>query len=237
MSVIWHDLECGRYHADLPFWQALANAHPGPILDVGAGTGRVSLPLVGDGHVVTALDLDAELLRELKRRAGDRPVTTVIADAREFHLRTQFGLVLVPMQTIQLLGGPSGRRAFLSRAREHLLPGGRVAVALADQLEEFEVVSGGPGPLADVCELDGVVYSSAPTAVRIEGSGFVLERRRDVVTVGGDLTTEEDRIHLDRLDPDGLEAEARAVGLTPGRRAEIAPTRDYVGSVVVMLDG
>jgi SAM-dependent methyltransferase len=236
MSVIWHDLECGRYDADLPFWRTLANAHPGPILDVGAGTGRVSLPLARDGHDVTALDLDADLLHELERRGADLHVATVAADARAFDLGRRFGLILVPMQTIQLLGGGDGRREFLACAREHLLPGGCLAVALADQLDEFEVVAGGAGPLPDVCELDGVVYSSAPTAVRSDAGGFVLERRRDVVTVGGDLITEEDRIHLDRLDPGQLEAEARAVGLTPRRRSEIAPTTDYVGSVVVMLD-
>jgi hypothetical protein len=139
------------------------------------------------------------------------------------------------MQTIQLLGGPDGRRAFLHHGREHLAPEGRIAVALADELEEFEVRAGGPGPLPDVCELEGVVYSSAPTAIRADDDGFTLERRRDVVTAAGDLTSEEDRIHLDRLDPDQLEADARSVGLIPRSRAEIAPTHDYVGSVVVML--
>jgi SAM-dependent methyltransferase len=236
VNVIWHDLECGRYDADLPFWRTLATAHRGPILDVGAGTGRVTLDLARAGHDVTALDIDAGLLQELERRAADLRVATIMADARDFDLGTRFGLVLVPMQTIQLLGGPDGRRAFLDRARQHLLPGGRLAVALADQLEEFEVVAGRPGPLPDVCELEGIVYSSAPTAVRTDGGGFVLERRRDVVTAGGELTSEEDRIHLDRLEPGQLEDEARAAGLMPRRRHEIAPTREYVGSVVVMLD-
>jgi SAM-dependent methyltransferase len=235
MSVVWHDLECGRYEADLPFWRSLARAHRGPILDVGAGTGRVTLDLARAGHAVTALDLDAELLDELARRRGKLDVTTVAADARDFALDTRFGLVLVPMQTIQLLGGPDGRRAFLHHGREHLAPDGRIAVALADELEEFEVRAGGPGPLPDVCELEGVVYSSAPTAIRADDDGFTLERRRDVVTAAGDLTSEEDRIHLDRLDPDQLEADARSVGLIPRSRAEIAPTHDYVGSVVVML--
>ena len=42
MSVIWHDLECGAYAEDLPLWRALAAEHGDPVLDVGAGTGRVS---------------------------------------------------------------------------------------------------------------------------------------------------------------------------------------------------
>jgi SAM-dependent methyltransferase len=236
MSVIWHDLECGRYDADLPFWRALAAERSGPILDVGAGTGRVALPLAQDGHTVTALDLDAQLLGELDRRAGDLGLVTVAADARGFSLEARFGLILVPMQTIQLLGGAEGRQAFLSRAREHLHPGGRLAVAVADQLEEFEVVAGGPAPLPDVCECDGVVYSSAPTAVRSHGDGFTLERRRETVTAAGELNFEEDRIYLDALEPQRLEMEGRGAGLRVARREAIAPTRDYVGSVVVMFD-
>ena len=53
-AVIWHDLECGRYRADLA---AVARAAPTrsaaegePVLDIGAGTGRVSLDLARDGH-------------------------------------------------------------------------------------------------------------------------------------------------------------------------------------------
>ena len=236
MSVIWHDLECGRYEADLPFWRVLARRYQGAVLDVGAGTGRVTLELARAGHAVTALDSDSELLEELRRRARDLDVSTVVADARDFELGTRFELCVVPMQTVQLLGGPDGRQAFLQRARAHLVPGGRLALALADELEEFEVKARGGGPLPEVCELDGVVYSSSPTAVRAEGSGFVLERRREVVTPAGELSTEQDRIHIDRLAPEVLEREGVAAGLRPAGRGQIGPTQDYVGSVVVMLD-
>ena len=51
-AVIWHDVECGGYRADLPYWVALARAHGGPVLDIGAGTGRVALALARDGHAV-----------------------------------------------------------------------------------------------------------------------------------------------------------------------------------------
>ena len=41
--VVWHDVECGGYDADLPLWRELAREAGGPVLDVGAGTGRVAL--------------------------------------------------------------------------------------------------------------------------------------------------------------------------------------------------
>ena len=43
--VAWHDVECGGYDADLPLWRELAARRGGPVLDVGAGTGRVALDL------------------------------------------------------------------------------------------------------------------------------------------------------------------------------------------------
>ena len=235
MSVIWHDVECGGYAQDLPLWRSLAAEHGDPVLDVGAGTGRIALDLARRGHEVVALDHDPALAAELTRRAGDLSVTAITADAREFDLGRPFALCIVPMQTIQLLGGSDGRRAFLECAKRHLQPGGLLAVAIAPELELFEVVDGGLTPLPDIREVDGVVYSSLPTAVRADPDGFVLERRRERISVSGSRSVEQDVIRLDRLTGDELESEAQAAGLRRAGRAAVAATDDYVGSEVVLL--
>ena len=235
MSVIWHDLECGAYAEDLPLWRALAAEHGDPVLDVGAGTGRVALDLARAGHRVTALDRDPELLDALARRAGGVEVTTVAADARDFELRARFPLIIVPMQTIQLLDGSEGRARFLACARRHLLPGGAVAIAIAEVLEPYEVVDGLPAPLPDVREQDGVVYSSQPIAVRADHGGFVLERRRETVSPAGVRTVAQDLIHLDRVTVEDLELEGSSAGLTPAGRDRVPETNDYSGSEVVIL--
>ena len=106
----WHDIECGRYEADLPLWKELAKASEHGILDIGAGTGRVALRLAYSGFDVTALDLEPELLEVLTQRAEEAGFTipTVAADACDFTLERQFDLILVPMQTVQLLPARPG---------------------------------------------------------------------------------------------------------------------------------
>jgi SAM-dependent methyltransferase len=235
MSVIWHDLECGTYAEDMTLWRSLAERQGDPLLDVGAGTGRVALDLARRGHRVTALDNDADLLAELERRADGLALDTVTADARDFDLGRRFALCLVPMQTIQLLGGRDGRIAFLRCARRHLTGSGLLAIAIAEALELYEVLEDAPGPLPDICEHDGVVYSSQPTAVRAVGDRFVLERRREAVTEHGQRSVSENVIHLDRLTGAQLEREAGEAQLHSAGRASVPATSDYVGSSVVML--
>jgi SAM-dependent methyltransferase len=235
MSIIWHDLECGGYAQDLELWRALADECGGTVLDVGAGTGRVTLDLARRGHPVTALDRDRVLLAELERRARGMDVETVVADARDFDLGRRFALCLVPMQTIQLLPGSAARAGFLRCARAHLEPDALLAIAISETLDCFEVLDGMPGPLPDMREIDGVVYASHPTAVRADGERFVLERRRETISANGERAVEHDAVHLDRLTADELEREASVMGLASAGVATIPASEDYVGSVVVML--
>jgi SAM-dependent methyltransferase len=239
--VIWHDVECGHYILDLPLWRELARAQGGPVLDVGAGTGRVSLGLAAAGYEVVATDLDAELIAALEERAAEAGLdrlTTVVGDARTLDLGgATFPLILVPMQTVQLFDGRDGRLAFLRAAKAHLRPGGVLALALADAMdafeedEEYSVL-----PVPDMREIDGVVYASRPVAIRDLGAaGASLERLREVVMPDGSHASEPDSIRLDLLDADTLEAEAREVCLTVLPRREVPATDEYVGSAVVML--
>ncbi|HWD63643.1 MAG TPA: class I SAM-dependent methyltransferase [Solirubrobacteraceae bacterium] len=234
-EVIWHDLECGGYRQDLALWRSLADAYQGPVLDVGAGTGRVTLDLARAGHSVLALDADETLLSELRRRAEGLPVRTICADARDFNLTDPVGICLVPMQTVQLLGGSEGRLAFLECARRHVRSGGLIAMAITAELEGFEVRDGEPAPLPDLVELAGVVYCSQPTSVRREDHQFVLERRRETVDPRGGRQVSQDRVALDCLTVDELEQEAESLGLRTLPAHEIPPTHEHVGSQVVML--
>ena len=234
-GVIWHDVECGAYVADLPLWRELASASGGPVLDVGAGTGRVALDLARHGHDVVALDRDADLLAALRERAGDAEIETVVADARDFDLGgRRFALVIVPMQTLQLLGGPAGRAAFLRAAHRHLAPGGLLAAGLADALDGFDEDHTEP-PAPDMREIAGTIYHSQVVSVRAWPEATRIERIRQTVDLAGHRTAADDVITLDRVDAAGVAEEAAALGYRALESRFVPATDEYVGSEVVML--
>ena len=234
--VVWHDVECGGYGADLPLWHELAAAHAGPVLDVGAGTGRVALDLARAGHAITALDREAELLAALaeRARAAGLRVETVVADAAGFALDRRFALVIVPMQTIQLLPERAG---FFASARAALAPGGLLAIATTGALEGFEGLPDELLPHPDTGAAGGWRFASQPTAVRKLPHATRIERVRRATAPDGSVTVEEDAIELARVTADVLEAEGRAAGFAPEPPRSIAPTADHVGTEVVMLRG
>ena len=234
LEALWHDLECGAYGEDLPLWRALAGEAGGAVLDVGAGTGRVALDLAAGGVPVVALDAETALLEALEHRAAGLPVETVVADARGFALGRRFSLVLVPMQTLQLLGGPRGRAAFLRCALDHLEPGGLLAAALADALNSFDEEHDMPPP-PDFREFGGVRYASQLVSVDDENGRAAIHRVREIVGPGERYESQDVVVRLDRVSAHEVAAEASAVGFLNEPDRLVPQTEAYLGSTVVVL--
>jgi SAM-dependent methyltransferase len=234
LDALWHDLECGAYREDLPLWRALAAEAGGPVLDVGAGTGRVTLDLAARGVAVVALDLEAPLLAALEHRAAGRSVETVVGDARELALDREMSLVVVPMQTLQLLGGSRGRASFLQRALAHLRPGGLLAAALADPMDSFDAGHDMPPP-PDAIEIGGTRYASQLLAVTGEDGRAAIHRRREIIGPGERYEASDVVVHLDRVSADEVAAEACRLGFNDDRRLSVPETEEYLGSTVVVL--
>ena len=234
LHALWHDLECGAYAEDLPLWRALAADAGGPVLDVGAGTGRVTLDLAARGADVIALDVHAALLTALEHRAAGLSVETVVADARTFSLARPCSLILVPMQTLQLLGGSHGRAAFLRRALIHLTPGGLVAAAVADAMDCFDEQHA-LSPPADVCAIGGVTYSTRLLAVSERDGRAALHRRREIIGPRDRREVRQVVVELDRVSADAVAGEAARLGFEVEPHRFIPETEQYLGSTVVVL--
>jgi SAM-dependent methyltransferase len=234
LDAVWHDLECAAYAEDLELWRALAESNRGPVLDIGAGTGRVTLDLAARGVHVLALDVAGPLLAALACRAAGLPVETVVADARDFRLGRRFSLILVPMQTLQLLGGRAGRAAFLRCALDHLEPGGRVAAALADAMDCFDEDHDRPPP-PDAREILGVRYASQLLEVVDDRGRAAVRRRREVVRADRRGEAEDVVVHLDRVSADEVATEGLELGFIDEPDLHIPQNERYLGSTVVVL--
>jgi SAM-dependent methyltransferase len=133
-------LEHAHFDADIPFWRAAAARCGSPVLDLGAATGRVAIPLARDGHEVWALDRSEDMLAELRRRLEREPpdvrarVRPVRGDLAALRLPRAFPLVIAAMNTLQVLTEAADRLACLRGVRAHLAEAGELAfeVALPD---------------------------------------------------------------------------------------------------------
>jgi SAM-dependent methyltransferase len=228
-TAIWQEVECGGYAADLPLWERLADERPGAILDLGCGGGRVALHLARRGHRVLGLDSDPELIE----RARGLGLEAEVGDARDFDLGTGFGLVLAPMQLLQLFGGRDERLGCLRSIAKHLSSGGVAALAI---VEAMPPAAEGASPLPDTREVDGWVYSSLPVGAAAGDGEILIERLRQTVSPAGELSEERDEVRLRELDAETLECEALEAGLRPGGRLATEPTEAHVGSTVVLLE-
>jgi SAM-dependent methyltransferase len=247
-GVIWQDVECGAYEADLPLWVELAAQRPGTVLELGCGTGRVALHLAQRGHRVIGIDRDPALIETLAARAsdfdhsrggrksdapGDSAVRSIVSDACAFELSEPVALALAPMQFLQLLPDREARRACLRCLAAALEPGGLLAAAIVEGLPP---PAGALPPHPDVREIDGWVYSSLPVLAAPEAERILLRRLRQVISPAGELSEEGDEIQLRVLSADGLEAEAAEAGFAPAGRRWIEATEAHVGSRVVLLE-
>ena len=231
-EVIWHDVECGRYAADLPLWRELAAAAGGPVLEIGAGTGRVTLDLARRGHAVTAVELEPELADELRRRAGGLPVEVMCADITKGTWAGAYPLVIAPMQVIQVLGGERERVAMLRNARDLLTARGAVVVAFVDTVAE---VSFGAGELRqeETLVLDQATYTSRAVSVRFSRRAIQIVRdRRSRGPASGERRS---RCHqaLQVLPQAQVTAEAARAGLTLVRVHEVPGTAQDLACVAL----
>jgi SAM-dependent methyltransferase len=235
-NLVWHEVECGSYTADLALWEELADQTDKPIMELGCGAGRVTLHLAGrKPYLVIGVDWDYDLVAAIWERSGKLPGDAEVGDVRSFEFATKFSLVIAPMQLIQLLGDSRGRIACLSCAVDNMLPGGRAAFAIVEDLPMLPPGMSAP-PLPDVRQIEGWIYSSLPLEPIAGPDSILLRRLRQTVDPDGNMSEELNEIELSTLSAETLEEEGQAVGLRPAGRREIPATEAHVGSTVVLFE-
>ncbi|MBI4616576.1 MAG: class I SAM-dependent methyltransferase [Planctomycetes bacterium] len=128
---------------DVEFYLAQAREAGGAILELGSGTGRVSLALARAGFEVVGLDRSEAMIARAEEKSASLPapdrarVQFVRGDMSDFDLGRAFGLVLVPFRAFQALLSPEAQRRSLARVLQHLAPGGRLVLDLFDPRLEY----------------------------------------------------------------------------------------------------
>lgn len=112
---------------DYDFYVALAGDKPLTILDMGSGTGRLSLKLAARGHRVTGADPAPGMMLAARAKPGAEKVTWVLSNAANLSLATRFDLIVMTGHVFQVFLSDAEIRAALANLRRHLAPGGRIA--------------------------------------------------------------------------------------------------------------
>ncbi|MEU8560572.1 class I SAM-dependent methyltransferase [Streptomyces cyaneofuscatus] len=110
-------------------------AGPGPVLELGIGTGRIAFALAEWGVPVTGIDASPQMIARLEGRAAQNPpgvaVRAVAGDMARFDLGELFPLIYVSVSTIFLLTSQADQVACFRSAAKHLGPDGRFVVEAA----------------------------------------------------------------------------------------------------------
>lgn len=123
---------------DIAFYAQLARAASGPVLELGSGTGRTLIPSARAGARITGLDISKDMLDHCAEKLQDeepsvsKRVTLVEGNMADFSLGRKFDLITTPFRSFQHLAIVEQQLSCLSRAREHLAPGGKFVLDIFD---------------------------------------------------------------------------------------------------------
>jgi 2-polyprenyl-3-methyl-5-hydroxy-6-metoxy-1,4-benzoquinol methylase len=125
-----YDLLYRRFSKNLSDFLKLVTQHTpagGFILDMAAGTGEVTIPLLQAGYQVLSADLNPGMLQQLEEKAKQKMLvsTTLVANFSNFNRNKQFDAITV-RQAINYLIGVDNLVRGLINLRKALKPGGKL---------------------------------------------------------------------------------------------------------------
>jgi SAM-dependent methyltransferase len=160
---------------DIAFYERLARETGGPVLELGCGTGRISLPVAEKGLSITGVDISDGMLAVTRRKAAPRPapvrdrLTLIHQDMSELDLGRNFSFAFVPARAFHHLLTIDLQRRSLDGIRRHLSPPARLALHLFDPRLDLLIDPNIPQP--------GLSGTHPDTGLRYTGE--VLQTRFD----------------------------------------------------------
>lgn len=161
-----YDLSVPDWPGEIEFYRALAAQSTGGVLEVGCGTGRVTLRLAESASPLVGLDLSPAMLESA--RAKSQSIRWVEGDMRHFDLGESYGLILIPGHSFQHLLTADDQLACLACLFRHLRPGGTLVVHLDHQ--DLQWLAGLPATV-------GSQFKPAPEIVdQVSGHRFDVRK-------------------------------------------------------------
>ena len=128
---------------DVPFWRTLALQQKGPVLELGCGTGRISIPLAKAGVSLVGIDRSDAMLARARNRIRRGRLTSrarlLRGDIRSLPFRAStFPLVMAPYGVLQSLLRERDLAATLQSVARVLKPKATFGIELAADLPSWE---------------------------------------------------------------------------------------------------
>jgi SAM-dependent methyltransferase len=126
------DLTHRGFQGDVAWYRAVVGGTPSLIVDLGCGTGRITLPLAADGHRLVAIDASEDMAEVMRRRiTPTHDIRVLVADALQVPLEAQADAVLATCNFLCHFTA-SDRRKLLHRITHWLAPTGQLALDVVD---------------------------------------------------------------------------------------------------------
>jgi SAM-dependent methyltransferase len=139
----YYDSEHYGKDEDLPLYHALAENSAAPILIIGVGTGRIAFDLAEAGHEVHGIEAEPAMLERAQAKHRQSPaelrarVKLMHGDALKLTLEQQYGLVIIPYNTLMHFHSVDAHLGLLKRCRGWLAEGGTLVIDLPNAGESF----------------------------------------------------------------------------------------------------
>jgi SAM-dependent methyltransferase len=129
---------------DIPFFLSEAQKTPGKVLELMAGTGRVSVPLVEAGVDLTCVDVSNAMLERLRAKLRAKGLSAEVhqGDVRELNLGERFGLVIIPFHSFSELVARKDQVSALGAAARHIEAAGRLICTLQNPSVRLQQADG-----------------------------------------------------------------------------------------------